>query len=105
MGGRRRREKEGKMEDVKKISELTGVKVPEIVRDLAKCKITYLEGKDGTQPGGIIRDGGWYVGSPGAITGYIARGLPTLEKAINFAYTYNPGSRERIARFRKKYNL
>ena len=95
------------MEDVKKISELTGVKVPEIVRDLAKCKITYLEGKDGTQPGGIIRDGGWYVGSPGAITGYIARGLPTLEKAINFAHKHHKhaGSRERIARFREKYNL
>jgi len=91
--------------DVIKISKLTGVKVPEIVRDLAKCKITYLEEKDGTQPGGIICNGGWYVGSPGAITGYIARGLPTLKRAINFAHKHNAGSRKRIARFREKYNL
>ena len=91
--------------DVKKLSELTGVPEREIVRDLAKCKITYLEEKDGTQPGGIIRDGGWYVGSPGAITGYIARGLPTLKRAINFAHKHNAGSRKRIARFREKYNL
>ena len=93
------------MEDVKTVSELTGIKVPEILRDLAKCKITYKKAKNGSQPGGIICQGGWYVNSPGAITGYIARGLQSFEDAINFAYKYNSGSRERIARLREKYEL